>query len=194
MAEQFLSSGDYLWNSGIFLLPAPVFLHELERRAPDVLKACRVALASAKRDLDFLRLEEKPFAASPSISIDYAALEKTDRSAVVSAKFDWNDIGSFAALWMVGDKDARGNVEIGDLISENASGCYLRSGGPLVAALGVDDLTVTATPDVVLVTTQKHAQDIGTIVSRVKLNGHQSATETQCVYRPWGLLPAASRW
>jgi mannose-1-phosphate guanylyltransferase/mannose-1-phosphate guanylyltransferase/mannose-6-phosphate isomerase len=186
VAEQFLSSGDYLWNSGIFLLPARVFLRELERLAPDVLKACRAALAGAKRDLDFLRLAEKPFAASPSISVDYAVMEKTDRAAVVSAKFDWNDIGGFAALWEVGDKNDDGNVEIGDVISENASGCYLRSDGPLVAALGIEDLIVTAAPDVVLVTTQKHAQDVGKIVSRLKLNGHRSATETQCVYRPWG--------
>lgn len=185
-AEQFLSSDDYLWNSGIFLLPVRLFLHELERLAPDVLKACRAALAGARRDLDFLRLAEKPFAASPSISLDYAVMEKTDRAAVAWAKFDWNDIGSFSALWMAGDKDVHGNVEIGDVISENASGCYLRGDGPLVAVLGVDDLIVTATPDVVLVTTQKHAQDIGKIVSRLKLNGHKSATETQCVYRPWG--------
>ena len=113
-------------------------------------------------------------------------MEKTDRAAVIPAKFDWNDIGSFAALWTIGDKDARGNVEIGDVVSENASGCYLRAEGPLVAVLEVDDLIVTASPDVVLVTTQKHAQDIGKIVSRLKLNGHRSATETQCVYRPWG--------
>jgi mannose-1-phosphate guanylyltransferase/mannose-1-phosphate guanylyltransferase/mannose-6-phosphate isomerase len=186
VAEQFLLSEGYWWNSGIFLLPARVLLDQLERLAPDVLKTCRAALAGAKRDLDFLRLPEKPYAASPSISVDYAVLEKTNMAAVVSAKFDWNDIGSFAALWEVGDKNDDGNVEIGDVISENTTGCYLRSDGPLVAALGVEDLIVTATPDVVLVTTQKHAQDVGKIVTRLKLKGHRSATETQCVYRPWG--------
>lgn len=186
VARQFLLSDDYLWNSGIFLLPVRVFLNELDRLAPDVLKACRASLAGAKRDLDFLRLPEKPFAASPSISVDYAVLEKTDRAAVVSATFDWNDIGSFAALWEVGDKDDYGNVAIGDVISENASGCYLRSDGPLVAALGVEDLIVTATPDVVLVTTQQHAQDVGKLVARLKRDGHRAATQTPCVYRPWG--------
>lgn len=186
IAERFLSDGSYLWNSGIFLLPARTFLDELSRLEPDVLKACRAALAGAKRDLDFLRLPEHEFAASPSISVDYAVLEKTDRAAIVPAAFDWNDIGSFAALWEVGDKDDRGNVQIGDVVAEDASGCYLRGDGPLVAALGVDDLVVTATPDVVLVTTQKNAQDVGKIVSRLKSSGHRSATETQCVYRPWG--------
>ena len=186
VAKRYLESEDYLWNSGIFLLPARLFLNELERLAPEVLKACRAALAGARRDLDFLRLAEKPFSSSPSISLDYAVMEKTDRAAVVSATFDWNDIGSFAALWEVGDKDGDGNVAVGDVISENVSGCYLRSDGPLVAAIGVDDLIVTATSDVVLVTTRKHAQDVGKIVSRLKLKGHRSATETRCVYRPWG--------
>ena len=186
VARRYLESGNYLWNSGMFLLPARLFLSELERHAPDVLKACRAALSGARRDLDFLRLAEKPFASSPSISIDYAVMEKTARAAVVSATFDWNDIGSFAALWGVGDKDGNGNVAIGDVISENTTGCYLRSDGPLVAVLGVDDLIVTATSDVVLVTTQEHAQDVGKVVSRLKLKGHRSATETQCVYRPWG--------
>lgn len=186
VARQFLLSDDYLWNSGIFLLPARAFLDQVERLAPDVLNACRAALSGARRDLDFLRLPEKAYAASPSISVDYAVLEKTGAAAVVAAKFDWNDIGSFAALWEVGDKDEDGNVQIGEVIAEDSSGCYLRGDGPLVAALGVDDLIVTATPDVVLVTTQKHAQDVGKIVARLKLNGHRSATETQCVYRPWG--------
>lgn len=185
-AEHLVEDGSYVWNSGIFLLPVRTFLEEMERFAPDVLKACRSALDDAKPDLDFLRLPEQQFSASPSISIDYAVLEKTGRAAIVPARFDWNDIGSFSALWDVGGKDDHGNVEIGDIISENASGCYLRGDGPLVAALGVNDLIVTATPDVVLVTTRAHAQDVGKIVNRLKNNGHRSATETPCVYRPWG--------
>jgi mannose-1-phosphate guanylyltransferase / mannose-6-phosphate isomerase len=185
-AQQFLSSGAYLWNSGMFLLPARVFLHELELFAPKVLDVCRTALANAERDLDFLRLPETPFADCPAISIDRAVMEKTSRAAVVPAQFDWNDIGSWSALWTVGDKDACGNVEIGDVISENTSGCYLRGEGPLVAALGVDNLVITATPDVVLVASRKHDQDVGKLVERLKHNGHRSATQTQCVYRPWG--------
>jgi len=186
VADRLVKEGSYVWNSGIFLLPVRTFLEEMEQFAPDVLKACRASLEYAKPDLDFLRLPEQEFSASPSISIDYAVLEKTDRAAIVPARFDWNDIGSFSALWDVGSKDDCGNVEIGDIVSENANDCYLRSDGPLVAALGVRDLIVTATPDVVLVTTRAHSQAIGKIVDRLKINGHRSATETPCVYRPWG--------
>jgi mannose-1-phosphate guanylyltransferase/mannose-1-phosphate guanylyltransferase/mannose-6-phosphate isomerase len=186
LAERLIGDGSYVWNSGIFLLPAGAFLEEMETFAPDVVKACRAALDNAVPDLDFLRLPEPQFAASPSISVDYAVLEKTSRAAIVPVTFDWNDIGSFSALWDVGDKDGHGNVEIGDIVSEDTSNCYLRGDGPLVAALGVSDLVVTATPDVVLVTTRAHAQDVGKIVNRLKNNGHRSATETQSVYRPWG--------
>ncbi|MGN6460854.1 MAG: mannose-1-phosphate guanylyltransferase/mannose-6-phosphate isomerase [Pseudolabrys sp.] len=186
MAERLIEDDSYVWNSGIFLLPVRSFLEEMERFAPDVLKACRASLEYAKPDLDFLRLPEQQFSASPSISVDYAVLEKTDRAAIVPVRFDWNDIGSFSALWDVGAKDDHGNVEIGYIVAENTSDCYLRGDGPLVATLGVNDLVVTATPDVVLVTTRAHAQDVGKIVNRLKSNGHRSATETPCVYRPWG--------
>ncbi|MFA6264152.1 MAG: mannose-1-phosphate guanylyltransferase/mannose-6-phosphate isomerase [Pseudolabrys sp.] len=185
-AAELLASGDYLWNSGIFLLPVRTLLRELERHAPEVLKAARNAVATASLDLDFLRLREEPLAACPSISLDKAVLEKTDRAVVVPARFDWSDIGSWSTLWEVGDKTAAHNVEIGDVIAEDSRGCYLRGDGPLVAALGVDDLVVVATPDVVLVTPKNNAQDVGRLVSRLKQDGHRSATQTQCVYRPWG--------
>ena len=185
-AAQLLASGEYLWNSGIFLLPVRVFLRELEKHAPDVLKAARGAVATASLDLDFLRLREEPLTACPSISLDKAVLEKTDRAAVVPARCDWSDIGSWSALWEVGDKTAEDNVQIGDVIADDSRGCYLRGDGPLVAALGVEDLVVVATPDVVLVTPRNNAQDVGKLVARLKQDGHKSATQTQCVYRPWG--------
>jgi mannose-1-phosphate guanylyltransferase/mannose-6-phosphate isomerase len=112
MVERLLACDEHLWNSGIFLLPARTFIDELEMRAPDVLDACRRTLAAATRDLDFLRLEEHAFEACPSISIDYAVMEKTDRAVVVTAPFDWNDIGSWSALWTMGDKDPSGNVAV----------------------------------------------------------------------------------
>ncbi|MGD9713817.1 MAG: mannose-1-phosphate guanylyltransferase/mannose-6-phosphate isomerase, partial [Thermomicrobiales bacterium] len=117
VADRLVKEGSYVWNSGIFLLPVRTFLEEMEQFAPDVLKACKASLEYAKPDLDFLRLPEQQFSASPSISIDYAVLEKTDRAAIVPARFDWNDIGSFSALWDVGSKDDCGNVEIGDIVS-----------------------------------------------------------------------------
>jgi mannose-1-phosphate guanylyltransferase/mannose-1-phosphate guanylyltransferase/mannose-6-phosphate isomerase len=185
-AERLLKSDEHLWNSGIFLLPARAFLDELELHAPEVLAACRASLEGATRDLDFLRLEPGAFEKSPSISIDYAIMEKTARAVVVEASFDWSDVGSWSALWSMGDKDASGNVSVGDVVLEDASRCYVRGEGPLVAALGVEDLIITATPDVVLVTARDRDQDVGKLVARLKSSGHRSATQTLSVHRPWG--------
>jgi mannose-1-phosphate guanylyltransferase/mannose-6-phosphate isomerase len=185
-AETLLAGGSHLWNSGIFLLPVKSYLDELERLAPDVLAACRAALSGAVKDLDFLRIAEEAFAASPSISIDYAVIEKTERSVVVPVDIGWNDVGSWLALWKMGAKDEADNVKVGDVISEDVKGCYLRSEGPLVAALGVDDLIVMAAPDVVLVAKRDRDQDVNKLVARVRANGHRAATETPAVHRPWG--------
>jgi mannose-1-phosphate guanylyltransferase/mannose-6-phosphate isomerase len=185
-AERLLATNNYLWNSGIFLLPVRQLLDDLARFAPEVLAACRAAVAGATRDLDFLRLDESAFKSCPSISIDYAVMEKTDRATVVPARFEWNDIGSWSALWAMGDKDNEGNVVLGDAVLEDATGCYIRGEGPLVAALGVENLIVTATPDVVLVATKDRDQDVSKLVKRLKANGHRSATETHYVSRPWG--------
>ena len=185
-AEAYLSDGRYLWNSGIFLLPARQLIEELQAYAPEVLDAARSAIADATTDLDFLRLDETSFARAPSISIDYAVMEHTKHGAVVAADFEWNDIGSWSALWSVTAKNPAEYVEIGDVVAEDSTGCYLRGEGPLVAALGVENLVVTATPDVVLVTTRGRDQDVGKLVQRLKANGHQSATQTPNVHRPWG--------
>jgi mannose-1-phosphate guanylyltransferase/mannose-6-phosphate isomerase len=185
-ARRYLVSNHHLWNSGMFLLPAAVFLSELERLAPDVLAAARAALADAGRDLDFLRLAQEPFEKCRSISIDYAVMEHTDKTAVVRAGFDWSDVGSWSALWDAGSKDDAGNVARGDVIVEDANDCYLHSDGPLVAVLGVDNLIVTATPDVVLVASKDRDQDVKALVDRLKSNGHRAATQTVHVHRPWG--------
>ena len=188
MVERLLACNEHLWNSGIFLLPVRQFIDELAEREPEIMSACRKALAGATRDLDFMRLEEKAFEACPSISVDYAIMEKTDRAVVVSAAFDWSDIGSWSALWTMSEKDEFGNVVVGDAIMEDASGCYVRGDGPLVAALGVDDLVIAASPDVVLVTRRNRDQDVGRLVERLKANGHRSATQTQSVHRPcWAI-------
>ena len=186
VARQFCETGDYLWNSGIFLLPAKIFIRELERLAPAVRTSVRLALSDSAHDLDFLRLGRKSFAACPEDSIDRAVMEKTDKAVVVPAAFDWNDVGSWSALWEVGEKDSQGNVAIGDVIAEDSSGCYLHGEGPLVAALGVDDLVVTAMPDVVLVSTIGRAQDIKGLVERLKASGHHAAIRTLNAHRPWG--------
>lgn len=186
VVERLLACNEHLWNSGIFLLPARQFIDELAQQAPDVLAACRKTLAAATRDLDFMRLDESAFQACPSISIDYAIMEKTENAVVVPANFEWSDVGSWFALWTMGDKDLSGNVVIGDAVMEDASGCYVRGDGQLVAALGVEDLVIAASPDVVLVTSRKRDQDVGKLVERLKANGHRSATQTHSVHRPWG--------
>jgi mannose-1-phosphate guanylyltransferase/mannose-1-phosphate guanylyltransferase/mannose-6-phosphate isomerase len=185
-AQDYVMSGDYLWNSGIFLLPARVFLDDLAKFAPEVLAQARVALGQAKRDMDFLRLEDQAFRASPSISIDYAVMEKTDKAVVVPADCGWADVGSWSALWEIGVKDVAGNHMVGDVVAEEAQGCYLRGEGQLVAALGVEDLVVVATPDVVLVTRRDRDQDVKKLVERLKKEGHEAATQTPRVHRPWG--------
>jgi mannose-1-phosphate guanylyltransferase / mannose-6-phosphate isomerase len=185
-ARRFLADGSHLWNSGIFLLPARRYLDELERLAPDIVTACRAALAGAAEDADFQRLAADAFATSPSISIDYAVIEKTSRSVVVPVDIGWSDVGSWSALWRIGDKDDGGNVRSGDVVLEDSKGCYLRSEGPLVAALGIDDLVVVAAPDVVLVTRRDRDQDVNKLVARLREEGHRAATETPAVHRPWG--------
>ena len=185
-AKRFLTDGRYLWNGGIFLLPAQGYLDELERLAPDVLAACRAALAGASEDSDFVRLAEDAFAASPSISIDYAVIEKTSKAVVVPVDIGWSDVGSWSALWKLGDKDEGENVRSGDVVLEDSHGCYLRSEGPLVAALGIEDLVVIAASDVVLVTRRDRDQDVNKLVARLRANGHRAATETPAVHRPWG--------
>ncbi|MDQ8729779.1 mannose-1-phosphate guanylyltransferase/mannose-6-phosphate isomerase [Bradyrhizobium sp. LHD-71] len=185
-AKGFLAAGSHLWNSGIFLMSAKAYLEELERLAPDVLTACRAALSGAVEDFDFVRIAADAFAASPSISIDYAVIEKTDKAVVVPVDIGWSDVGSWSALWKLGDKDDEGNVKSGDVVLEDARGCYLRSDGPLVTALGVDDLVVIAASDVVLVTRRDRDQDVNKLVARLRANGHRAATETPAVHRPWG--------
>ena len=185
-AKRFLADGSHLWNGGIFLLPAKRYLDELARLAPDILAACRAALSGAVEDADFLRLNADAFAASPSISIDYAVIEKTDRSVVVPVDIGWSDVGSWSALWTIGDKDDAGNVKCGDVVLQDSRGCYLRSEGPLVAALGIDDLVVIATSDVMLVTRRDRDQDVNKLVARLRAEGHRAATETPVVHRPWG--------
>jgi mannose-1-phosphate guanylyltransferase/mannose-6-phosphate isomerase len=185
-AEHYLEDGRYVWNSGIFLLPARGVLEELETHAPQVAAAARAALAAARRDMDFLRLDPEAFAASPSISIDYAVMEKTVRAAVAPASFAWSDVGAWSALWELAGQDADGNVLLGDTLAEDTQGSYLRSEGPLIAAVGVRDLVVVATPDAVLVADRGKDQAVKQVVERLRASDHATAIQTRRVYRPWG--------
>jgi len=185
-AASYLASGDYDWNSGMFAFKAGVFLAELERLEPELLEHCRDALAQGGKDLDFFRLEGTSFAKAKAISIDYAVMERTDKAAVVPVDMGWSDIGCWEALWTTADRDDRGNATKGDVLIHDSRNCYLRSEGPLVAAVGVEDIVVVATQDAVLVSHKSASQDVKRIVEQLERSGRELHTTHRKVYRPWG--------
>jgi len=185
-AHEYLEQGRFVWNSGIFLLPVRAFIEDLEAFEPAVLQAVTQALAEAKTDLDFLRLDSEAFRNSPSISIDYAVLERTTRAAVVPVEFPWSDVGAWSALWEISSKDSSGNVILGDAVTDGARNCYIRGEGQLVTAIGVEDLVIVATPDAVLVTTKAADQRVKHMVDTLRQGGRAVATQAQRVHRPWG--------
>ncbi|RDE23044.1 mannose-1-phosphate guanylyltransferase/mannose-6-phosphate isomerase [Motiliproteus coralliicola] len=185
-AQSYLDAGCYFWNSGMFLFRASVYLEELQKFQPEVLNACRQALASEHPDLDFIRLDEEAFKQSPDISIDYAVMEKTDRAVMVPLDAGWSDVGSWSSLWDVSPKDAAGNVCRGDVLTHEVSDSYLSSTDRLVAAVGVDSLVVVETADALLVAAKDRVQDVKAIVSQLKQQQRPEATDQKCVYRPWG--------
>ena len=185
-AEAFLATGRFTWNSGMFLFRASAILSELERLAPEVVSACRAALDQDSPDLEFLRLEREAFANCPNVALDVAVMEKTDRGAVLPLDADWSDVGSWGALWETGEQDAAGNVLRGRVISENSRNCYLRSEHRLVVGLGVEDLVVVETDDVVLVAHRDRAQEVKAIVGRLEREGAPESKAHRRIYRPWG--------
>jgi mannose-1-phosphate guanylyltransferase/mannose-6-phosphate isomerase len=185
-AAAMLADGRHLWNSGMFVFTAATLLDEMQEFAPDVMTAVRRAMQGRSTDLDFVRLEKTAFAASPNISLDYAVAERTQRAAVIPADLGWSDVGSWNALWELGEKDARGNVSLGDVFLENATRCYARSDGMLTAVVGLTDAVVVTTEDAVLVMHRDHAQDVKKVVERLRAAGrHEAIAHNRC-YRPWG--------
>lgn len=170
-AEAYVGSGDYLWNSGIFLMPVAALLAEFRSYEPDLLGAAEEAVARASRDKGFLQLDATAFGRCRSISIDHAIMERTEKAAVVNARFDWSDVGSWMALWSLADRDAAGNAVFGDVLTLSTQNSYVRSDAPLVATIGVRDLIVVATKDAVLVAHKDSDQDIREIVERLRRGG-----------------------
>jgi mannose-1-phosphate guanylyltransferase / mannose-6-phosphate isomerase len=170
-AKQFVESGEYYWNSGMFVFRASRYLQELERLAPAIAQACRKAFEGAKTDLDFTRLDARAFEACPSDSIDYAVMEKTSDAVVVPLDAGWSDVGSWSALHEVSPADGDGNVLRGDVIAEDCAGSYLHSESRLVAAVGLHDHVVIETRDAVLVAPKSKVQDVKKVVSRLKALG-----------------------
>lgn len=189
-AAQYLESGEYLWNSGIFLFPARLYLEELAGHRPDMVESCRQALATGRKDMFLLRLNADAFGEIKGQSIDYAVMERTAHAAVVPIDISWSDIGSWSALWSESGKDDDGNVAHGDVLSIDSHDCYLRSSGRLVAAVGLDNVVVVATEDVVLVTDKRRDQDVKAVVERLKSVGRPEAVAARRVWRPWGWFEA----
>ena len=189
-AEQMLAEGGHVWNSGMFMFRPNVFLSELKAFEPGILEAARSAVEHAQGDLDFLRLDQGHFAASPNISIDYAVMERTARAATCPLTSDWSDLGSWTAIWDVAARDGAGNAVQGDVVLHDAHGCLVRSEGMLTAVLGLDDAIIVTTDDAVLVAAKNRAQDVRAIVDKLKARGRKEVRETTVTHRPWGKYQA----
>jgi mannose-1-phosphate guanylyltransferase / mannose-6-phosphate isomerase len=186
VAQGYVAAGTYAWNSGMFLFPVGRLLAELAEHVPEVLAACREALDGGSRDLDFFRLDPAAFARAPSISIDYAVMERTARAAVVPCEIGWTDVGAWSALWDVGTKDTDGNVTVGDVLLEGARDCYVRSDSHLTALVGIENAVVVVVDDAVLVADRNRTQDVKRIVDRLKADGRSESSTHRRVHRPWG--------
>ena len=185
-AEGYIASGDYVWNSGMFMFTATRFLESLAQFQPEMARVCERAMEQAEHDMDFVRPNAEVFATCPSDSIDYAVMEHTPEGAVVSLDCDWSDIGAWSALWEVGDQDAAGNVTQGDVVLNKTQNSYLRSQSRLVTATGVSDLVVVETADAVMVADRHSVQDVKEIVNVLKASSRSEADVHQRVFRPWG--------
>ena len=184
-AQGYLDAGGYYWNSGMFLFRASRFLEELGRHRPDILAAVRAACGHVDPDGEFLRLDREAFAASPSESIDYAVMEKTDAAMVLPVDIGWNDVGSWSALWDVSEQDADGNARHGDVITIDSRNSYAYA-RRLVALVGVENLVVVETDDAVLVAAKDRVQDVKQVVARLKADRRSQAVLHREVQRPWG--------
>ncbi|MDQ0512520.1 mannose-1-phosphate guanylyltransferase/mannose-6-phosphate isomerase [Ancylobacter amanitiformis] len=183
-ARDYIEAG-YLWNSGNFLFPAHVMLEEAESFEPEIVDAVRRALGNAKSDLGFCRLGAD-FHAAPSLSIDYAVLERTSRAAVVEGSFPWSDVGSWNAMREIAETDASGNAQRGPVRMIDTENCYVHSDGPLIAAIGVSGLSIVATGDAVLVMPSERSEEVKHLVSALKAERRNEAHEHPRMHRPWG--------
>jgi len=185
-AETYVDSGQYFWNSGMFVFRAKTVLAELERFAPAIVKACRRALDDAGQDLDFLRLNKDAFAACPEDSVDYAVMEQTDKGVMIPLSCGWNDLGSWDALWQAGVKDEDGNVTKGDVVICDVRNSYLHAETRLLAAVGLENHIVVETSDAVLISPRDRVQEVKKIVDKLKAENRIEAVSHKKVFRPWG--------
>ena len=185
-AKEYINSGDYLWNSGMFLFRASRYLEELKNHRPEIFEACHRAMNVQNVDLDFIRVDKSAFLACPDESVDYAVMEHTDEAIVIPMDAKWNDVGGFEALWQVQEKDECGNVLNGDVMALNTTNSLIQSENKLVAAIGLDNLVIISTKDAVLVADKESAQQVKSIVEQLKAQNRKEVKYHREVYRPWG--------
>ena len=186
LAESYVSSGEYYWNSGMFMFKGAKYLDELKKYRPDIFKICETSCASAEMDMDFVRVDKEVFETCPSESVDYAVMEKTSDAVVVPMDAGWSDVGSWSSLWDVSSKDNSGNSVHGDVVLHNSSNSYIRTDNKLVVALGVDDLVIVSTKDVVMVAQKDSVQDVKIVVQQLQDKARPECSIHREVYRPWG--------
>ena len=185
-AQKYLDSGNYLWNSGMFMFKASIYLQELEKFEPEIITSCKKSCQTEYKDKDFIRLNNDEFLKCPEQSIDYGVMEHTKGAMVVPLDANWSDIGSWDALWNAKNKDGNGNVSEGDVILDEVKNTYTYSSNRLVSAIGVSDLVIVDTQDALLVADKKYSQNIKNIVNKLKNNGRSEADNHRKVFRPWG--------
>lgn len=185
-AQAYIQSGDYFWNSGIFLFKASVYLSELEKFEPEIFEICRKSMQDVSHDLDFIRPQKEIFSRCPSKSIDYAVMEHTTASVMMTTSMKWSDVGSWTSLWETLDKDQNGNFIKGDVITRNTTNCFVQSEQGLVATIGIEDLIVVNTADAVLVSSKNHVQDVKVIYEKLFAQGRVECINHKTIYRPWG--------
>lgn len=192
-AEVYLTTGDYCWNSGMFLLRAGTWLKALEQLQPAMLSACCAAFERGNRGLDFMRLDREIFSACPADSIDYAVMEKITalsdlaiRGVMAPLDAGWSDVGAWDAVWQIGEKDEHGNTTQGDVLLENSQESLIVSTSRLVSCVGIDRMVIVETPDAVLVADKEKVQDVKKIVIALKAKGRREGVSHRKVFRPWG--------
>lgn len=185
-ARAYLSSGNYLWNSGMFSFKAQNYLNELKNYRPDIYSACSHAMQSVDIDLDFIRINKESFFDCPAESIDYAVMEKTTNAVVIAMDAGWSDVGAWSSLWEVSDKDKDDNVITGDVLTVDSHNNYIFAETGLVATVGLHHTIVVQTKDAVLVASKDKSQDVKSIVNQLKAENRQEHIVHREVYRPWG--------
>ena len=186
LARQFVNSGDYYCNSGIFLVKASVYLEELLKFNPKIYNSCQSALVKVQSDLDFIRINKESFFECPNTSIDYAVMEKTKHAVVIPMDVGWSDIGSWSSLWNLSKKDYNGNATHGDVVLHSSHNSYVRTDGILVAVIGLDDIVLVATKDVIMVSHKDSVENVKKITQSLEVDGRTEWNLNREVYRPWG--------